>query len=132
MRGLEYASQVICQFLDVRRISITDEYVAQWINGVDKITWVASGGHRQQITPDRENPVDRRYWRSKLDAKLHTDGPRFGIPPSALFMLCEHPPAEGGDVELLDLWPLIEQIRVAENVLRSQGRGAWPVCGRRG
>jgi hypothetical protein len=25
-----------------------------------------------------------------------------------------------------------EQIRVAENVLRSQGRGAWPVCGRRG
>ncbi len=25
-----------------------------------------------------------------------------------------------------------EQIRVAENVLRTQGRGAWPVCGRRG
>jgi hypothetical protein len=25
-----------------------------------------------------------------------------------------------------------EQIRVAENVLRSQGTGAWPVCGRRG
>ncbi len=25
-----------------------------------------------------------------------------------------------------------EQIRVAENVLASQGRGAWPVCGRRG
>jgi hypothetical protein len=25
-----------------------------------------------------------------------------------------------------------EQIRVAENVLRSQGLGAWPVCGRRG
>jgi ABC-type transport system substrate-binding protein len=25
-----------------------------------------------------------------------------------------------------------EQIRVAENVLRSQGRGAWPTCGRRG
>lgn len=25
-----------------------------------------------------------------------------------------------------------EQIRVAENVLRSQGPGAWPVCGRRG
>lgn len=25
-----------------------------------------------------------------------------------------------------------EQIRVAENVLRRQGRGAWPVCGRRG
>lgn len=25
-----------------------------------------------------------------------------------------------------------EQIRVAENVLHSQGRGAWPVCGRRG
>jgi resuscitation-promoting factor RpfE len=25
-----------------------------------------------------------------------------------------------------------EQIRVAENVMRSQGRGAWPVCGRRG
>ena len=25
-----------------------------------------------------------------------------------------------------------EQIRVAENVLRSQGIGAWPVCGRRG
>ena len=55
--------------------------------------------HRQQITPDRENPVDRRYWRSKLEAKLHTDGPRFGIPPSALFMFCEHPPAEGGDFD---------------------------------
>ncbi len=25
-----------------------------------------------------------------------------------------------------------EQIRVAENVLHSQGIGAWPVCGRRG
>jgi resuscitation-promoting factor RpfE len=25
-----------------------------------------------------------------------------------------------------------EQIRVAENVLRSQGIGAWPSCGRRG
>nr|WP_250576716.1 transglycosylase family protein [Mycobacterium tuberculosis] len=25
-----------------------------------------------------------------------------------------------------------EQIRVAENVLRSQGIRAWPVCGRRG
>lgn len=25
-----------------------------------------------------------------------------------------------------------EQIRVAENTLRSQGIGAWPVCGRRG
>lgn len=25
-----------------------------------------------------------------------------------------------------------EQIRVAENVLRSQGLGAWPSCGRRG
>lgn len=25
-----------------------------------------------------------------------------------------------------------EQIRVAENVLRGQGIGAWPVCGRRG
>lgn len=25
-----------------------------------------------------------------------------------------------------------EQIRVAENVLRNQGLGAWPVCGRRG
>lgn len=25
-----------------------------------------------------------------------------------------------------------EQIRVAENVLRNQGIGAWPVCGRRG
>jgi hypothetical protein len=25
-----------------------------------------------------------------------------------------------------------EQIRVANNVLRSQGIGAWPVCGRRG
>jgi resuscitation-promoting factor RpfE len=25
-----------------------------------------------------------------------------------------------------------EQIRVAENVLRSQGIGAWPVCGKRG
>jgi hypothetical protein len=25
-----------------------------------------------------------------------------------------------------------EQIRVAENVLRTQGPGAWPVCGRRG
>jgi resuscitation-promoting factor RpfE len=25
-----------------------------------------------------------------------------------------------------------EQIRVAENVLRSQGLGAWPVCGKRG
>ena len=25
-----------------------------------------------------------------------------------------------------------EQIRVAENVLQSQGIGAWPVCGRRG
>ena len=25
-----------------------------------------------------------------------------------------------------------EQIRVAENVRRSQGMGAWPVCGRRG
>jgi hypothetical protein len=25
-----------------------------------------------------------------------------------------------------------EQIRVAENVLRSQGIGAWPTCGRRG
>ena len=25
-----------------------------------------------------------------------------------------------------------EQIRVAENVLRSQGLHAWPVCGRRG
>jgi hypothetical protein len=25
-----------------------------------------------------------------------------------------------------------EQIRVAENVLASQGVGAWPVCGRRG
>lgn len=24
-----------------------------------------------------------------------------------------------------------EQIRVAENVVRSQGAGAWPVCGRR-
>lgn len=24
-----------------------------------------------------------------------------------------------------------EQIRVAENVLRTQGIGAWPVCGRR-
>ncbi|WP_196765797.1 transglycosylase family protein, partial [Mycobacterium avium] len=24
------------------------------------------------------------------------------------------------------------QIRVAENVLHSQGIGAWPVCGRRG
>jgi hypothetical protein len=24
-----------------------------------------------------------------------------------------------------------EQIRVAENVMRSQGLGAWPVCGRR-
>jgi hypothetical protein len=28
--------------------------------------------------------------------------------------------------------PRSEQIRVAENVLRSQGIGAWPVCGRRG
>jgi resuscitation-promoting factor RpfE len=25
-----------------------------------------------------------------------------------------------------------EQIRVAENVLQSQGIGAWPVCGKRG
>jgi ABC-type transport system substrate-binding protein len=25
-----------------------------------------------------------------------------------------------------------EQIRVAENTLRTQGRGAWPACGRRG
>jgi hypothetical protein len=25
-----------------------------------------------------------------------------------------------------------EQIRVADNVLRTQGIGAWPVCGRRG
>ena len=25
-----------------------------------------------------------------------------------------------------------DQIRVAENVLRTQGIGAWPVCGRRG
>ncbi|ORA77374.1 resuscitation-promoting factor rpfE [Mycobacterium malmoense] len=25
-----------------------------------------------------------------------------------------------------------EQIRVAENVLHTQGIGAWPVCGRRG
>ena len=25
-----------------------------------------------------------------------------------------------------------EQIRVAENVLQSQGIGAWPVCGQRG
>lgn len=25
-----------------------------------------------------------------------------------------------------------EQIRVAENVVHSQGMGAWPVCGRRG
>jgi hypothetical protein len=25
-----------------------------------------------------------------------------------------------------------EQIRVAENVLNSQGIGAWPVCGGRG
>ena len=25
-----------------------------------------------------------------------------------------------------------EQIRVAQNVLRTQGLGAWPVCGRRG
>jgi hypothetical protein len=25
-----------------------------------------------------------------------------------------------------------EQIRVAENVVRTQGIGAWPVCGRRG
>ncbi len=25
-----------------------------------------------------------------------------------------------------------EQIRVAENVLKSQGIGAWPVCGKRG
>lgn len=25
-----------------------------------------------------------------------------------------------------------EQIRVAENTLRSQGIGAWPICGRRG
>jgi hypothetical protein len=25
-----------------------------------------------------------------------------------------------------------EQIRVAENVLQTQGIGAWPVCGRRG
>ncbi len=25
-----------------------------------------------------------------------------------------------------------EQIRVAENVLRTQGIGAWPTCGRRG
>lgn len=25
-----------------------------------------------------------------------------------------------------------EQIRVAKNVLKSQGIGAWPVCGRRG
>lgn len=25
-----------------------------------------------------------------------------------------------------------EQIRIAENVLRTQGIGAWPVCGRRG
>ena len=28
--------------------------------------------------------------------------------------------------------PRSEQIRVAENVLRGQGIGAWPVCGKRG
>jgi len=28
--------------------------------------------------------------------------------------------------------PREEQIRVAENVLHTQGIGAWPVCGRRG
>ncbi|MFF7245643.1 transglycosylase family protein [Embleya sp. NPDC008237] len=38
--------------------------------------------------------------------------------------------ANGGKGRAQDA-PKAEQIRVAENVLRSQGAGAWPVCGRK-
>ncbi|MYS87924.1 transglycosylase family protein [Embleya scabrispora] len=38
--------------------------------------------------------------------------------------------AHGGKGRAQDA-PKAEQIRVAENVLRSQGAGAWPVCGRK-
>jgi resuscitation-promoting factor RpfE len=37
-----------------------------------------------------------------------------------------------GGVGLPENNPREEQIRVAENVLRTQGIRAWPVCGRRG
>ena len=39
--------------------------------------------------------------------------------------------ANGGDGDPATA-PRTEQIRVAENVLRTQGIKAWPVCGRRG
>jgi len=37
-----------------------------------------------------------------------------------------------GGTEMSNQAPRAEQIRVAENVLRTQGIGAWPVCGQRG
>ncbi|CAG7171621.1 hypothetical protein PICSAR248_02249 [Mycobacterium avium subsp. paratuberculosis] len=47
-------------------------------------------------------------------ATAHADAEQVGFDPNV--------PAAGRE----------EQIRVAENVLHSQGIGAWPVCGRRG
>src|SRR5580698_10694050 len=54
--------------------------------------------HRQEITPVPGSPPSGGYWRNTAEAQLHTDGPRFGLPPSAVSMMCRRPAADGGDV----------------------------------
>jgi hypothetical protein len=70
--------------------------------------------HRQVITPVAGASPTSGYWRNTVEALVHTDGPRFGLPPSALSMMCRTPAADGGDVVLLDTWPLLRAIEAAD------------------
>ncbi|MFO0758818.1 MAG: TauD/TfdA family dioxygenase [Byssovorax sp.] len=71
----------------------------------------------QEIRPDPRDPLRTGYWRSIREAKIHTDGPALGIPPSALVMLCKQPAAEAGDTLLLDTWALLRVIEAEDPAL---------------
>ncbi|MEO7326972.1 MAG: TauD/TfdA family dioxygenase, partial [Minicystis sp.] len=74
----------------------------------------------QELQADPVDPQRADYWRSKREAKLHTDGPACGLPPSAVVMMCRQPASDGGDVILLDTWPLLRAIEAEDPALFGQ------------
>jgi hypothetical protein len=75
---------------------------------------------RQELKADPANPLRAGYWRSTREARVHTDGPACGLPPSALVMVCKQPARDGGDVLLLDTWPLLRAIEADDPALFAQ------------
>jgi hypothetical protein len=60
----------------------------------------------------KTTPLQRRaYPMNAGPAMLHVDSPAGGpLPPQLQVMICRHAAAEGGECQVLDMWPLLDQI----------------------